>query len=196
MIGSNRETLRKIVEDVAKVPAQWARHPAPFVSPGDTVRTGAVFNPTATTPTASDLAGKTRLVMRILSSRDHGVDEMRREYDEDEETGTVTQTGIRHYTLSITCVGYGATEPSEVLELLRTRIQRSANRVRLRAINIALVDMLGIVDLPVMHSPTFEAGREAVLDMKIAWGLTDEVVEEDFIETVGLGEWGDLDPHS
>jgi hypothetical protein len=185
MITTNRETLRKIIEDCAMAPTQWANHAVPFVPPGATARTGATFNPTATTPTIANLDGKTRLVMRISSSKDHGHDEPRRDYNP-AGAGTLTefQSGLRHYTLSITCIAYGAEAPAEILELLRTRLQRTTYRQRMRAIDVAIVDMLGIVDIPTLHSPVATAGLQAVLDIKLVWAMNDSLGPQDFIETV------------
>jgi hypothetical protein len=182
MIGDSREILREVIQNAAGVVAQWSVDAVPFTPPGETATVGAAFNPSIVAPTMAGLAGKTRLVLRVLSSSDLGADEPRRMYNAAHHQNDVTQSGIRMYSLSITCVSYGPTPPSETLELLRTRLQRSNFRKSMRAINVAIVDMLGIVDVPIAGSRVLEAGRQAVLDMKLAWAMNDALPPEDFIE--------------
>jgi hypothetical protein len=177
MDKDTREVIRDVVQRTAKVVTIWANQAIPATAPGGNmgdVRAGATMFQSIPTPTTDDLMGQARISMRIFGSRYLGDDETRYVYDGAHDKLVPLLTGLRTLTLAVTCMTYGmASEISaaDILENLRTRLQRDRVAAELRAVNISLVDMHDVTDFQVQNSTT--AGQMATLDLKLGWAFND-----------------------
>lgn len=190
MIGSTRESFRDLIQRISGVLTQWASEAVPFTPPTAQVPTGVVFRPTITTNTQSGLTGKAMLSIRVLSGLELGYDETRREFDSGSDKLVATQSGVRTYMVSMAARSFGdGPVPTDILELLRTRLMRKSVLAQLRALNLSLVHCHPVIEL--LEPNTQIAGRPiagvvAVMDVKFGYAINDVDTLDpgDYINTV------------
>lgn len=185
MIGA-REKFRDLIQRVGGTVTTWAKDPRPMMAPALGVPVGATMAPSVPTATVAGLTGQAHVTLRVLSAITVGDDEERKLYDQPTDKLRITLSGLRTYTIQVTCTTIAASaSAADILELLRTRLQRKSVTKELHEINMSVVDLMAIHDISPTNST--HAGQTATMDLKFHYGMNDEDLSFDgaYVDTIG-----------